>query len=153
MTDGDITQRPPLLHRCMSGSTALVGLLGLLILLAARPGYAQLFEDAAAIIPPEETLSEEQNDHVEAVALFAHGRVLLQRSLTLDGTQRSELLAAALRRFQRAWWFDHDLVSILEDIAPLTFELERQFEATRYLIIAAGQESFPSICLPALRRS
>ncbi len=104
---------------------------------------AQLPEDPPRVIRADETLTEEQNDHVEAVTLFAHGRVLLQRGLQVDGAQQQQEFGAALRQFQRAWWFDHELVSILEDIVPLAFQLDRKLEATRYLIIAAQQQELP----------
>ncbi len=70
-------------------------------------------------------------------------RVLLQRGLQLDGAQQRQQFGAALQQFQRAWWFEHDLVSILEDIVPLAFQLDRKLEATRYLIIAAQQQELP----------
>ncbi len=141
MTDGDPSQRQTPSRHSTSLGTLLTGLL---VLLAPQSGQAQLFEDPPAIIQGSATLSEQQNDHVEAVTLFAHGRVLLQRGSALEGAERQAQFAVALRRFQRAWWFDHELVNILEDIVPLSFELDRQFEATRYLIIAAEQQEVPA---------
>jgi len=114
-----------------------------LVGLFSRVATGQLFEDAPQVIEAEQALTEQQDDHIEATALFAHGRVLLQRGLTLEGAARKEQFAMALRRFQRAWRFDPQMVSILEDIAPLTFELERQSEATRYLILAAETQEVP----------
>lgn len=115
----------------------------ILVLMLPATAWAQWLDDPPTIVEADDSLTEEQNDHVEALALFAHGRVLLQRGLQLDGSDRREEFAAALRRFQRAWWFDHALVSVLEDIVPLTFELDREFEATRYLILAAEKEEVP----------
>ncbi len=113
------------------------------MLLAPQPVQAQLFEDPPKVLKSDETLTEAQNDHVEAVTLYAHGRVLLQRGLPLEGAEQEAAFAPALRRFQRAWWFEHDLVSILEDIVPLAFRLDRKLDATRYLILAAEQQDVP----------
>ncbi len=121
----------------------IVSLLGAFTVSTPRHSQAQQFDDPPVIIESGDALSESQDDHVEAVALFAQGRVLLRHGLSLDGAPRAEQLAMALRRFQRAWWFEHRLISIMEDIAPLTFELERPAEATRYLIIAAEQQDVP----------
>ncbi len=50
----------------------------------------------------------------------------------------------ALRCMQRAWWFDHDLVPIMEDIFPLAFTLDHSAEATRYAVLAAEQQTVPT---------
>ena len=103
------------------------------VLIAAFQGRGQTLEDPPKIITVQDNLSESEDDHVEAAALFAHGRVLLQR----------RELADALRRFQRAWRFDQDLVSIMTEIVPLTVALKREDEATRYALIAAKQQEVP----------
>ncbi|MBM4093757.1 MAG: hypothetical protein FJ276_30770, partial [Planctomycetes bacterium] len=103
------------------------------VLIAAFQGRGQNLEDPPKITTVQDNLSESEDDHVEAAALFAHGRVLLQR----------RELADALRRFQRAWRFDQDLVSIMTEIVPLTVALKREDEATRYALIAAKQQEVP----------
>ena len=72
---------------------------------------------------PEEAWTEQQRDHAEAVAQYTQGRVLLQRGSHLEGDAQNRLFAEALRCMQRAWWFDHDLVSIMDDIFPLSLTL------------------------------
>ena len=52
---------------------------------------------------------------------------------------------------QRAWWFDHDLVPIMEDIFPLAFTLEHNAEATRYAILAAEQQDGAARTAPTCR--
>ncbi|MFW6169876.1 MAG: tetratricopeptide repeat protein [Planctomycetota bacterium] len=121
----------------------LSALLASLLLHAARV-QAQQFQDPPAVIQAGETLTETEDDHVEAMALFAHGRVLLQRARMREGHEQRELFSTALGRFQRAWRFDPELVSVLTDIVPLVVQLERPFQATRYLLIAAERQELPS---------
>ncbi|MFO7902288.1 MAG: tetratricopeptide repeat protein [Pirellulaceae bacterium] len=118
-------------------------LLAILLPFAAE-GQAQQLQDPPAVIQARETLTEKEDDHVEAMALFAHGRALLQRGRTREGDEQRQLFSAALGRFQRAWRFAPELVSILTDIVPLILELERPFQATRYLLIAAERQEMPS---------
>ncbi len=119
-------------------------LISLLVGVVWSPGvFAQLPEDPLQIVPADQALSEEQADHVEATTLFAHGRVLLQRGIQLQDAAQKQQFQDALRQFQRAWWFESNLVSILEDIVPLAFQLDRKLEATRYLILAAEQQELP----------
>ena len=74
-----------------------------------------------------------QDDQVEAVALYSHARQLLRRG---D-------VAGALRRFQRAWRFDPQLVSVMEEIVPIALSLERNSEVTAYIRLAAGSQDVP----------
>ena len=67
----------------------------------------------------------------------------MQRGSQLEGDQRLPVLRQSLRCMQRAWWFDHDLVPIMEDIFPLAFTLDHSGEATRYAILAAEQQTVP----------
>ncbi len=92
--------------------------------------------DVGYAVPP---LTESQQDHADAVALYAHGRVLVQRGSQLEGDARTQALSEALRCIQRAWWLDHDLASITEDILPLAYALKHGGEAVRYCVIAARQ--------------
>ena len=86
-----------------------------------------LLEDPLEPLTPKRPRSEAEQDRITALALYAHGRVLLQR----------EDFAAALRRFQRAWRYDPDTVSVLTEIVPLAFKLGHNEEAARYAVIAA----------------
>ncbi len=101
---------------------------------------AQELDDAPQTIKAGEAFTEEQDDRVEAFSLNAHGHMLLQQG---D-------LAGALRRFERAWRFDPELVPIMERIVPIAFTLKHNDEATRYAAIAAVQQEVP---LPLLERT
>jgi tetratricopeptide (TPR) repeat protein len=109
---------------------ALVGLLGLP---KAHAATAQDLDDPPATIKAEDAVTEEQDDRIEASSLYAHGRMLLQR----------RDLPGALRRFERAWRFDPELVSIMEEIVPLAVTLQRNDEATRYAALAAMTQEVP----------
>ena len=121
------------------------GCLAAVLLLAGplAPNQAQLFDDPPRVMAADDALSEQQQDHAEAVALYAHGRVLLQRAVQLEDDARHPLFAEALRSMQRAWRFDRNLVSIIEDIFPLSFTLNHGAEATRYAMLAAQQQDVP----------
>jgi len=94
---------------------------------------AQLVEDPALPLPASARMSEQQRDHADATAHYAHGRLLLQR----------RDLAAALSRFQRAWRFDPQLVNLMKDVVPLAVTLKRNAQATRYAVIACELEEPP----------
>ncbi|MHB8954025.1 MAG: tetratricopeptide repeat protein [Pirellulaceae bacterium] len=117
---------------------------GLLMTSHPTPGLAQLLEDPLEILARETTLSESQRDHAEAVTQYTHGRALLQRGSQAEGEERLAIFGQSLRCMQRAWWFDHDLVPIMEDIFPLAMALDRSGEATRYAILAAEQQTVPA---------
>jgi tetratricopeptide (TPR) repeat protein len=87
------------------------------------------WQDLPAILPDSRT--EDELDRVEALALMAHGALLSQRQRFLP----------ALRRYQRAWRSDPDVVDVLRDIVPLAFSLNRAEEATRYAVLAVEQHS------------
>jgi tetratricopeptide (TPR) repeat protein len=117
-----------------------VGMAFCLMLAAAiAPGFARPLDDPAMpallddpLVPltPKRPRSEAEQDRIHALALYAHGRVLLQR----------EDFAAALRRYERAWRYDPDTVSILTEIVPLAFKLGHNEEAARYAVIAAESD-------------
>jgi tetratricopeptide (TPR) repeat protein len=106
-------------------------------------GQTQLLDDPPRALATQEALSEQQQDHAEAIALYTHGRVLLQRGAQLEDDARNPLFADALRCMQRAWRLDRNLVSIMEDIFPLSFTLNHSAEATRYAMLAAQQQDVP----------
>ncbi len=111
--------------------------------LIATAAAGQL-EDPPELLRPDQSLTEAQRDHAEAIALYTHGRVLLQRGSQLSDKEQTAVFREALRCYQRAWMFDSQLVQVMEDIAPLAFMLERQGEATRYAILAAEQQEVPA---------
>jgi pentatricopeptide repeat protein len=116
-------------------------LLGLLLLAAslATTTAAQDLDDPVDVLAPTQTLSEQEQDHAEAVAQYTHGRVLIQRAGEQEGDAQKQTLIEALRCMQRAWWLDRELVSIMEDIYPLSHALGHTSEATRYALLAARQ--------------
>ncbi len=89
--------------------------------------------------PPQTTLpdpierltprDEAADDRLEAMAWYTQGRMLLRRGEN----------AEALRAYQRAWRYDPELVSVMTEIVPLTVNLRRSGEATRYAVLAAEQ--------------
>lgn len=134
-----------LAHAPRIGARPTLSVLALLgLLLVATGASGQLEEDPPELLKPDQALTEAQRDHAEAIALYTHGRVLLQRGSQLSEKEQAAVFQEALRSYQRAWMFDHQLVQVMEDIAPLAFMLERQGEATRYAILAAEQQEVPA---------
>ncbi len=88
-------------------------------------------EDFPTPLVPRQARTQAEEDRVTASALFAHGRMLVQRG---D-------LAGALRRYQRAWRYDPQAVPILSDIIAVAIQLNRAEQAARYAVIAAEKES------------
>ena len=108
----------------------------LLSLLTSHPAAAT----SAAALPPLTPLdppvpplapvhprTEHEAARVESAAYYAAGRVLLARG---DA-------AGALRRFQRAWRYHPEAVSILPEIVFLAHRLHRPDETARYALVAA----------------
>jgi tetratricopeptide (TPR) repeat protein len=94
--------------------------------LADEPPAISL-DDPLEPLAEERPRTEEDQDRVDADALAAHGRLLFQQG---D-------LERALRRYQRAWRYNSENVSILKDIIPLALKLNRSAEAARYAVISA----------------
>lgn len=88
------------------------------------------FEDEAEPIEVKTPQTSGEAHRIKASAFFAHGRVLIQRG---D-------LIGALRRIQRAWRYDPNLVPIWEHIVPLARRTERFDELARYAVLAAEDE-------------
>ena len=88
------------------------------------------FEDEAKPIEVKTPQTDGETYRIKASAFFAHGRVLIQRG---------DLLGA-LRRIQRAWRYDPNLVPIWEQIVPLARRTERFDELARYAVLAAEEE-------------
>lgn len=103
------------------------------VLLAADASPPQTlrdeFDEPVTRLVPANPRGEDAQAKVLADALYAHGRLLMQR----------RDLPAALRRFQRAWRYQPEAVSILPKIVFLAHQLRRPDEAARYALLAAGR--------------
>lgn len=89
-----------------------------------------LLDERPAPLQTRQPRTEADEDRLAATALFAHGRLLLNR----------EDYAGAIRRFQRAWRYDARLVSPLSDIVPLAAQLKQPEVMTRYAVLGAEQD-------------
>ncbi len=83
--------------------------------------------DSPQLLVPKSGRTEAETDRLAASAWFMRGRLAYQR----------EDFPAALRSYQRAWRCDPEAVSILREIVPLAFQLERNSVAARYAVIMA----------------
>ncbi len=88
------------------------------------------FEDPVENFVPLRPRSPREDDHIRALALFAAGRVAVQK----------QNYAEALRNYERAYRFDPDAVAALREIVPLAFNLDRQEEGGRDALILAERE-------------
>jgi tetratricopeptide (TPR) repeat protein len=86
----------------------------------------QYLEDVPQPLQPKRARTPNEQDRLEAAALFAAGRTKLQQ----------QDFAGALRLYQRALRFDPAALPILEQIVPLAFQLDRPEEAVRYALKA-----------------
>ncbi len=91
---------------------------------------ATLIDDPVTVLTPVKPRSEAQQDHLDALAHYATGRVAQQR----------EDNAAALREYQRAARLDPEATAVLREIVPLAFALERPSVAVRYALMAVEKE-------------
>jgi len=78
-------------------------------------------------LDPARKRTEAEEDKLTASTLFLRGRLAFQR----------EDYERALQSYQRAWRYDPEAVSILREIVPLAFRLERNAVAARYAVIMA----------------
>ena len=111
--------------------------------LAAQTPYdhaGSSFQDPLQQLSPKTVRTSLQQDRVRAGALYATGRTLFQRG---D-------VASALRHYQRAWRWDPAAVSLLAEIVPLAFSLERSSEAVRYALLSAEHGHSDSLLLRRL---
>jgi tetratricopeptide (TPR) repeat protein len=92
---------------------------------AAAPMSLQL-EDTPAPLAPKQTRTQAETDRLEALALFAAGRM----------KEQAQDFAGALRLYQRALRYDPNALPVLEQIVPLAFNLNRPNEAVRYALKA-----------------
>ena len=75
---------------------------------------------------PRQVRTDKDADHAHSLALFGQGRSLFQQQRFED----------ALAAYQRAWLWNPAAASILWEIVPLAFHLERYDLAVRYAILA-----------------
>ncbi len=97
------------------------------------------FDDAPTTLVPKQPRSAAERDKLEATALFSSGRTL----------EQNKEYETALRKYQRAVRLDPNAVTILREIMPLSFTLNRQAEAVRYAAKVVEQD--PSDPLLALQ--
>ena len=103
----------------------------LLIPVFSLAAVALELEDPLQPLQPKKPRSESDQDKIISSAYYAHGRMLMQR----------ENFSGALRRFQRAWRYHPESVSILSQIVPLAFELKHDEEGFRYAVLLAEKDS------------
>jgi tetratricopeptide (TPR) repeat protein len=102
-----------------------------------RPPVLEL-DDPSLPFQPKVPRTEAETDRIQALALFAEGRVLAQRNEN----------EAALRKFQRAFRYDQTSVTTLRELLPLAFTLNRNSEAVRYAAkFASLDASDPTLLL------
>jgi len=97
-------------------------------------------EDALAPFTPIKARTAADEDRLQAIALFAAGRMAEQK----------QDYAKALRLYQRARRYDPPALPILREIVPLAFNLNRNAEAVRYALLAAEAEPTDLVLLRRL---
>ena len=112
-------------------------LLGLAMWLAPLAAYsaptlpaASELDDTITPIAEPKPRSESAQDHLDALAHFAAGRMAQQREDNAD----------ALREYQRAARLDPNATLVLREISQLAFALERPGVAVRYALLAVEKE-------------
>ena len=88
------------------------------------PCAAGGWEERPERLVPLRFRAEDEEDRVEALALFAAGRML----------ERLERYAEALRLYQRALRRDDEAATVARRIVPLAFRLKHHGEAIRYAL-------------------
>jgi tetratricopeptide (TPR) repeat protein len=106
----------------------------------AAAGQSVQLDDPVEPFTPARPRSGRDADRVQALALFAAGRVAEQK----------QDFPRALRYYERAYRFDPQAVSALREIVPLAFSLDRQAEAVRYALIMAEHDPTDSVLLRRL---
>ena len=86
-----------------------------------------VLDEPADPLEPKTQRNEDDVSKVASAAHYAHGRMLYQR----------QDYAGALRRFQRAWRYNPETVSVLPEIVFLAHRLKRREETVRYALLAA----------------
>ncbi len=106
---------------------------------APAPGPL-ILEDVPQPLSSRQPRTEDQRDHMEAVALFAAGRM----------HERREEDADALRCYQRALRYDPQSSTIARAIVPVAVRLKRYGEAVRYVLKAVELEDADPLLLRRL---
>ncbi len=88
------------------------------------------FDDPVEPLVPLKPRTHEEQDHVQALALFAAARVAEQKQNYVE----------ALRNYQRAFRFDPDALAALREIVPLAFNLDREAVGVRYALLMAERD-------------
>lgn len=83
-------------------------------------------DDAPEPFVPQRPTSADVRERIEAISLFAAGRM----------KEQQEDFAAALRLYERALRHDPNSLAVLEQIVAIAFKLDRQDEAFRYAMRA-----------------
>jgi len=91
---------------------------------------ASPFDDSVEPLTPLKARTPDQEDHIQALALFAAARVAEQKQNYVE----------ALRNYQRAFRFDPNATAALREIVPLAFNLEREEEGVRYALLMAERD-------------
>lgn len=97
-------------------------------------------EDSPQPLLPKRPRSEAETDRVQALALFAAGRMAEQK----------QDYPAALRLYQRALRSDPSSLPVLREIVPLAFNLNRHGEAVRYALMVVEKEPTDPVLLRRL---
>ncbi|MBN2474376.1 MAG: tetratricopeptide repeat protein [Pirellulales bacterium] len=105
----------------------------------ARPERLILEDDLQPLVP-RQPRTEAETDRLEALALFAAGRM----------HERRYQYAEALRLYQRALRCDPQATTVAQAIVPLAFRLKRHAEAVRYALKAAEAEDADPLLLQRL---
>ena len=104
-----------------------------------RPGRL-ILEDPTKPLDPRRQRTEAEEDRIEAISLFAAGRMLHQQ----------QKHAEALRLYQRALRYDPKSAAIVRAIVPLAYRLKRHAEAVRYALKMAELEDVDPLLLRRL---
>ena len=107
---------------------------------AADAQAATELEEPSEPLTPVKPRSAEEQNQLDALALFAAGRM----------KEQQQDFPGALKLYQRALREDPTALPILELIVPLAFTLNRQDEAVRYALMAMELDSSNAILLRRL---
>lgn len=109
---------------------------------ASAPRRPMVLDDVPAPLVPKQPRTEADRERLDALALFATGRM----------HQRRMDYAGALRFFQRAFRFDPQALTVGRAIVPLAFRLGRNDEAVRYALKVVELEDADPLLLRSLAK-
>jgi len=96
---------------------------------SGRPGPL-ILDDVPQPLVPKQPRTEAEEDRLDALALFAAGRML----------ERKHQYAQAVQRYQRAWRYDPEAFHIAHTVIHLAFSLRRYDEAARVALQLEGDQ-------------